>query len=146
MSALGALLDRYGNADDAERARIRAAVRPRGPRGALRILAEEALTRFRATGDREHLWVALLGLSMEDDADGGVALLPMLGELALAADAHGLDPRAIFGHVARLSSTRRPDDGRPSVAELIGGFFHSVYHTVCLRPHLARERVDARRA
>lgn len=140
MSALGALLDRYASGVDAVRDRIRDELRPRGAAGALGILAEEALARLRATGHREHLWVALLALSIADDADGGAALLPMLGELVLASETHGLDPGPTFQQVARLSSTRAPDDGRPSVADLIGGFFHSVYFHVTL----PRQRVDSR--
>lgn len=146
MSALGALLDRYATVDDAERQRIRDGLRTRRAGGALRVLAEEGLARLRTTGHREHLWVALLALSIEDDADGGVALLPMLGDLVQACEKHGLDPRPVFMRVASLSSTRAPEDGRPSVAGLIGGFFRSMYLHLVLPRQAVDRRASSRRA
>jgi len=146
LLALRRTLDVYADAGDDARAEIRAAFREDVRFPLLRRCARRAAARLTAEGSVRDLTRALLALSVEDDAERGPELLPLLGELVLAARAQGIDPRPIFRRVGDLSSNDSPGDGQPPMADLLGRFLDGIYYHVVVDPPKGRPASTARRA
>ena len=139
-------LDVYADAGNEVRAEIRSAFRADVHFPVLRRCARQAAARLAALGGVHDLTRALIALSVEDDAERGPELLPLLGDLAISARAKGIDPRPIFRRVGELSSNESPGDGHPSMADLLGRFLDGIYYHLVVDPPKGRPTSTARRA
>jgi len=125
--AIYALLDElcpaYLEASAEQRAAVRAAVSDkRGVSSALLGYAYRAAERVRSSRDREWLRRGLAAISMENCGRDYRDVLLALAELYVAAEEAGIEPRADFRAVSRLSSGEKPRGGRSSVRQMLARF------------------------
>jgi len=125
--AIYALLDElcpaYLEAPAEQRAVVRAAVSDkRGVSSALLGYAYRAAERVRSSADREWLRRGLAAISIENCGRDYRDVLLALAELCVAAEEVGIEPRADFRAVSRLSSGEKPRGGRTSVRQMLARF------------------------